>query len=57
MMHAFMLTIGRTSAENLIYIHMELDNANFGTRNSRSQNIRMLAITVFTVKIVTVGKS
>ena len=54
---AFMHTTGKTSAENLIYIHMEQDSVNFGTLNNKSLNILMLVITVYTVLILTDGKS
>ena len=52
-----MLTIGKTSAENLIYMHMEHDSVNFGIRKNRFLNIQMLVITVYIVLIVMAGKS
>lgn len=57
MKHAFTLTTGKTSAENLIYMPMEQDSVNFGTRNNKSLNILMLVIMVYTVQIHTDGKS
>ena len=55
--HAYTLTTGKTSAENLIYMPMEQDSVNFGTRNNKSLNILMLVIMVYTVQIHTDGKS
>ena len=55
--HAFMPTTGKTSAENLIYMHMEQGSVNFGTRNNKLLNILMLVITVYFVRILTDGKS
>ena len=57
MKHAYTLTTGKTSAENLIYMPMEQDSVNFGTRNNKSLNILMLVIMVYTVQIHTDGKS
>ena len=57
MKHVYTLTTGKTSAENLIYMPMEQDSVNFGTRNNKSLNILMLVIMVYTVQIHTDGKS
>ena len=57
MKRAYTLTTGKTSAENLIYIPMEQDSVNFGTRNNKLLNILMLVIMVYTVQIHTDGKS
>ena len=52
-----MLTTGKTSAENLIYMLMEQDSVNFGTRNNKLLNILMLVVTDNFVQIHTDGKS